>query len=65
MNKKQFFEHFVPQFLAADVAINYTDISMRGGWKTYRPPTEDAVSLAETNWQALKDTNPEMIDEND
>lgn len=63
MTKDTFFEHFVPTFLAAHVAVNYNDISIRIGWSNYKPPTEDAVSLAETNWEALKDTNAEVIDE--
>lgn len=63
MTKDQFFAQFIPQFLAAHVAVNYDDISMRIGWSKYKPPTEDAVSLAETNWEALKETNPEVIDQ--
>jgi hypothetical protein len=63
MNKKQFIDQFVPQFLAAHVAKNYNAISIQGGWKNYKPPTEDAVSLAERSWEALKGTNPEMVEE--
>ena len=63
MTKQQFFEQFISQFLAAYVAVNYSDISMRGGWNNYKPPTEDAVSLAEKSWEALKDTNLEITDD--
>lgn len=55
-------KQFISQFLAAHVAVNYNDISMRG-WNNYKPPIEDAVSLAEKNWEALKNTNLKITDD--
>ena len=63
MTKQQFFEQFISQFLAAHVAVNYSDISVGSGWNKYKPPIEDAVSLAEKNWEALKNANLKVADD--
>ena len=62
MTKDQFFANFIPQFLAAHTAVEFDRLCSLG-WKDYKPQTEDAVFLAELNWNALKETNPDVIDE--
>lgn len=51
VERAKFIEAYIVNFLSTYAATNYSDISSRGEWKTFKHPIEDAQHLAEQAWQ--------------
>lgn len=63
MERDRFIQDYVVNFLSAHVVSEYTDRCMRGTWLEYKPPVEDAFSLAEQAWLALTEVSPDKCAE--
>ena len=53
VNEHEFKTTYIANFMASYTAQRYVEISMKGGWKSYKHPTEDAVWLADKAWKEL------------